>query len=163
MPQAMAKRILCGGLFVVAALLTTTPAAHADLDLPYDPAPLNACIAEAGDSLTALEACQGASATPCVRADGGATMSLVLCWDAEATAWRELMETVIARLDRDDPDRTAVLHRAQEAWRAWVDIECGYRGDGYQGGSGAQPAMVRCVVELTARRTIMLIQSERDR
>ena len=53
----------------------------------YNPDFVNDCVAGAAADEAALRLCLGASATPCIEAEGSSTMSLVLCWDHEATTW----------------------------------------------------------------------------
>src|SRR5262245_7944550 len=83
-------------LVVVAACV----GARAD-ELPARPELLTACIAEAGNDRTALEACQGLIANDCIATEGLSTSSTVLCWSAESDAW----DAVIGRASTQMSER----------------------------------------------------------
>ena len=130
--------------------------ASANSDRPYDVALIPACVAAAGASRPAVEACKGAGAGPCPASDDG-VIGLVLCWDAEASSWRDVLDRAYAQRRAAEPQRRRSLGRAQAAWARWRDVECAYRGDEEDGGSGAQVDQARCIADMTADRAIDLL------
>jgi uncharacterized protein YecT (DUF1311 family) len=137
-----------------------TPAAQAD-PLPAEPELLNACVVSAADG-SALRQCRGAVARPCIEVEGSNSFSDVLCWSAEADAWRSLIEAAMQRVSAKqtyrDPQRLASAHRA---WQAWLESECEYWSWEEGGGSGEQYQRVQCAVDRAAERAIFLILEER--
>ena len=130
----------------------------------YNPDLINACVTAAGVDETALHACLGAGATPCIAADGPSTMSYMLCWDREATQWREIIERatndMTTRHGYRDPQRLAA---ANTAWEAWAEAECEYWAWEEGGGSGEQVDRARCQARLNADRAIALIVAAAER
>ncbi|MFZ2029014.1 MAG: lysozyme inhibitor LprI family protein [Vitreimonas sp.] len=150
---------LCGWVFLVAVCAAFLPqSASADVDSTYDPALLTNCVASAGQTRAALEACKGAGARPCIEADSS-IMGLVLCWDREATAWQQMADRAFETRRHSEPERRASLIAARLAWESWRDAECEYRADEPAGGSGVQVDRVRCIAELTADRAIALLSA----
>lgn len=140
------------------ALLACTPV-RADEFESYDAAPLNACIdAAEDDDEVGMRACLGASAIPCIQAEGGATNGYVLCWGNEAGTWRERMDAATAHLNASgsyrDPER---LTAANAAWEAWAQAECEYWAWEEGGGVGEQVDRARCIARVNAERAIALI------
>jgi len=124
-------------------------------------APLEACIAAAGESPLALEACRGVILDPCIKTEGGeTTYGMVQCYGAESAAWAVQMNAALERA-RADEARRAWLEPAQQAWSAWRDAECAYRASRFLGGSMARVLAAACIADLTATRAIDLIRSER--
>lgn len=142
-----ALALACGG--------HATPA-RAD-PLQASPEFLTTCVAGAGEDRTALEACRGSVARPCIDAEGQGYHSDVLCWSAEAEAWRSLIETTTVHIEAADADKGARLRPANTAWEAWLDAECNYRAYEFGGGSGEQVDRVRCAADLTTSRAIDLL------
>jgi uncharacterized protein YecT (DUF1311 family) len=159
----MRRKILtmCAAL-AAAGMTYRAPQAHADSSLMADPATLLACVAHASASRETLASCKGVLAEPCIDADGGATVGLVLCWSAEGEAWNALMMASLQRLVEIAPQRSESLRAAQDAWAIWRDAECAYQSDEPSGGSGVQVDFARCDAELVANRAIMLIVAERS-
>lgn len=153
-------RAISAALLLV--FLSTTAPAHADSAVQYDAAPLQACIAAAGASATALAECKGDGAAPCIAAEGGVTMAMTLCWDEEAQTWQGVMDATETRLRTAHPQHNEALAAARDAWEDWVEAECSYRASAYDGGSGAQVEHTQCAATLTADRAIRLIQTEHD-
>ena len=89
------RRLVVSVLLFVAACATAP--AQAD-PIAADPALLETCIASANGDDAALQTCRGAVARPCMEAEGPSTMSAVLCWSAEADAWRSAMDAAVSRL-----------------------------------------------------------------
>lgn len=149
-------------LCIACALALTacaTPQAHADPGVVQaNTERLTACVGSAGADRTALEACKGVAAQACIEAEGGATMAHVLCWDSEATAWRELMSAATTRLAASASYRDATrLDAANAAWASWAEAECEYWAWEVGGGVGEQVDRVRCAARVSADRAITLI------
>jgi uncharacterized protein YecT (DUF1311 family) len=144
-------------LIFALTLLACAPV-RADEMEGYDAARVQTCVASAGGEREALRRCIGASASPCVDAEGPATFAYVLCWSREADTWRQLMDAAAARLSAEqsyrDPQRYAA---ATTAWEAWVEAECEYWAWQEGGGSGEQADRVVCAANATAERAITLL------
>lgn len=145
-------------LIIAGVLALTAWVAEARADpIQADPGLLDACIARAAGNSAGLDQCRGAMARPCIEAEGVGTMSEVLCWSEEHAAWQEVVASTTERLGANDEQKGARLHRANEAWTAWVDAECSYRSYEFGGGSGEQVDRVRCAADLAADRAISLL------
>lgn len=147
-------------MWAAAALIAASCApiriAEADPFVGGEPAPLLTCLEQAQVDSAALNACKGVLTRACLAIEGDATMTLALCWSSEHDAWSTVMDATLARLNARDEARRETLQRSHAAWSAWTEIECGYRSDGFGGGSGAQPAYAQCMADLTADRSISL-------
>ncbi|MGD9981458.1 MAG: lysozyme inhibitor LprI family protein [Hyphomonadaceae bacterium] len=133
--------------------------AHADSDVVQASAErLTACVASAGADRAALEQCKGVAAQACIEAEGGVTMAHVLCWDSEASGWREMMAVAATRLAVSASYRDAArLDAANAAWASWAEAECEYWAWEVGGGVGEQVDRVRCAAHISADRAITLI------
>jgi len=145
-------------IFALAACASAPAGAD---EIAYDAAPLQQCIASAGNDAAQLAGCKGAGVRPCIASEGDSTIAATLCWDREATTWREQLDAVVARLAAVAPAHADSLRASQTAWQSWVDAECGYRADLFDGGSGAQLEHVTCAADLAVERVVMLNQTER--
>ncbi|NWG55002.1 MAG: DUF1311 domain-containing protein [Hydrogenophilaceae bacterium] len=135
--------------------------AHADPFESFEALRMLSCVASAEAAGGAVAACLGAGARPCIAAEGPATMSETLCWSHEADWWIAQAQDAEARLRARDPPRAPALSGASEAFARFAESECAYRGETFQGGSGAQPAAARCLAELWSARAVMLLATER--
>lgn len=151
------RRAVVAILTIVLAACATQPAS-AD---PFESAQsqlLDACVQSAGASREALQQCVGVVANPCIVTDGSATSSHVLCWSAEADAWRTHLDRAMTRLNETQQYRSpSRLAEANKAWAAWLDAECEYWAWEEGGGSGEQVDRARCHARRTADRAISLI------
>ena len=147
-------------------LLLATPAV-AQQDLPFDPAPILACLEGDGED----EDCVGLGATACMEAEGGSsTVGMGLCIGAEREWWdarlNDRYAQVLARAKSADADLTAMgspvarqepaLRDMQRAWIKYRDAACNYEASRWGGGTGAGPAGGQCALDLTARQAIHL-------
>lgn len=124
-------------------------------------APLETCVAAAGASKVALEACRGRVSEPCLEQPGGdSTSGSVRCFDAETRAWTALLDAALARAGQD-ATRAAYLSSAQDAWVAWQQAECRYEASLYEGGTLARVVSSSCYADAAADRAIALIYAER--
>jgi uncharacterized protein YecT (DUF1311 family) len=151
---------------LVFALVATAQCApvQADPFESYNPEFINRCVSGAGADRTALGACLGVGATPCIAAEGSSTMAYMLCWDHEATQWRDVWQSTTrdmnTRLTYRDPQRLAA---ANTAWEAWAEAECEYWAWEEGGGSGEQVDRARCYARLNAERAATLISALAER
>ncbi len=122
-----------------------------------DHARLQACLARVDADEAALNGCKGEVASACLDEWESATQTIAMCWTGEWNVWRAEMDAQLARHDASDPKHGAQLHASQEAWAAWVELECGYRAAAFGGGTGTEGARVRCTAGLTADRVISLL------
>lgn len=140
------------------ALAATARPVSADPFESYNAELVPACVSSAGVEEAALRQCIGAAATPCIAAEGASTMAYMLCWDHEATTWRELVtrasSDLSARQSYRDPARLAA---ANAAWEMWQESECDYWAWEEGGGSGEQVDRARCYARISAERAIALI------
>ncbi len=142
------------GLGVLAALSCSHARADEDPDL-YAPA-LQTCIEAAAADADRLAACKGASAEPCISADGGTTHGMVMCFSNEAEVWARAMEESQRRLTVASPETAAALADSQRAWASYRDAQCGYRVALWGEGSGARVELAACIAAMTADRAILL-------
>jgi uncharacterized protein YecT (DUF1311 family) len=138
-------------LFVAACSSIAPYSAYADEREDFSPA-LIQCVARANGE-EAMRACRGEMVRLC-RAGDDSTMALTLCLSDEASAWEQRLDVASAMLTRAEPWRTEELAAAQAAWDAWLDVECSYRADAEQGGSGQQVDLAQCYLDHTAARAI---------
>jgi uncharacterized protein YecT (DUF1311 family) len=154
--EAKMRRV---GLVAALALASAAFAqlAHADEFESYNPDFVQTCAEGAGADQAALHRCIGVGATACIQADGGATMSHVLCWSREAETWRELMNGAISDLNTRAYRDAERLAAANAAWETWAEAECDYWAWEEGGGAGEQVDRARCLARVTAERAITLI------
>jgi uncharacterized protein YecT (DUF1311 family) len=155
--EAKMRQWLCAFALIAAS---ATPA-RADT-METHPEVLRACVAAPDATRETLTQCLGAEARPCIRAEGGGTMSEALCWSAEAETWNALIIEASAALSERasyrDPHR---LKRANTDWAAWAESECEYWAWEEGGGSGEQVERVMCAARLRAQRAIDLMLAPR--
>ena len=84
---------------------------RAPTSLQADPRLLEACIANTDHA--ALEGCRGVVARACIEAEGGGSFTDVLCWSAEADAWRARIDASMQRMNAEHlvPRRQRVSRR----------------------------------------------------
>lgn len=149
------------------ALLLLAPAAWAQSPA-FSPAPTEACLAGAADA-SARAACVGRSADACMASDGGSsTAGMAMCLDGEARFWDARLNAAYAALlpveqaaDRDNeglgaPSAAAALRDMQRAWIVWRDAACAFERSQWGGGTGAGPAGLQCLMQLTAEQALDL-------
>ena len=123
---------------------------------------IEACVTAAATH-EALWQCKSVVASPCLDTPGGeTTYGMIDCNTAEAEQWQALLDAEIARLNADDPDRSAALTTSADAWSAWRQAECAYQASEYEGGSLAGVMSAVCHSDITADRAIALIWAQRS-
>ncbi len=149
------------------ALLAAPAAAEQQADPAFDIAPTRDCV-EAGGG----DACIGRAAETCQTQPGGETSVVMsFCfwkehewWDARLNAvYRRLMEqeqridAEIAELSAAPPAaRADALRAMQRAWLPFRDAACDYERSQWGGGTGGAPATHACLMDRTARQTLLL-------
>lgn len=147
-------------LVLLLALLACAPTlARADDDTAPHRERLAACIA-AAETADALAACRGVAVQPCMDADGGTTLGMMLCLGAEAEVWDAEVLASLARLRAARPDAVAALELTQSAWDTYVESACAYRVILWGDGSGARVELAACYAALNAERAIALRRAE---
>ena len=162
----MTLRALAAFALASAGLLAPPPAAAEDgidsrfvaqcLDVHL---PAGAAVAE--------RRCVGLLSLSCMnRPEGRSTVGQSACLLREAAAWERVMETSLAALSErvalhdaaSEPAGAAAdaLVRAQSAWEAYAEAECGYAYALWGDGSFRQVAGADCRLNTVARRAIQL-------
>jgi len=148
-------------------LLLASPAAAQDGPLPFDPAPVTACLASDVDP----DSCAGRAAALCMEAPGGATtVGMGYCLDQERDFWDKRLNTTYgavmdqaraadaeaAEAGLSAPEQAAALREMQRRWIAFRDAACTFEAARWTGGTGAGPAATQCMLTLTARQAVWL-------
>lgn len=148
-------------VFIVTLALLPLPAPPAHAQSQTGGQALETCLAAAGASMVALQACKGALSEPCLDQPGSeTTVGSVQCLLAEERGWSAQLDAALAR-GRANAPRAQFLQRSQEAWTAWREAECRYQASLYEGGSLARVLTASCRADLTADRAIALLYAER--
>ena len=151
---------------VLAAVIASPVAAQ---DLPFDPAPIEACLADVeGD---AKRACIGLAADPCTQTPDGYTMvGMGFCfgkerdwWDARLNAAYTELRALHAKQDEENasyglklPKVADALRDMQRAWIDYRDSACDYERSQWGGGTGGGPATSRCQMQMTGEQALAL-------
>jgi uncharacterized protein YecT (DUF1311 family) len=130
-----------------------------------------ACLDAAADT-QAAQACIGRFAEGCMtaEADGQTTVGMMFCTLAEHDAWDDLLNreyrAAMAAAQAADvaeaehfPEHAVMadaLRKAQRAWIAFRDAECGFAHAQWGAGTMRQIAGASCHLDMTAQRTIHL-------
>jgi len=158
---------------LAAAVAIAAPVAAQQL--VYNDAHTQTCLA-AGTSPEAKKACIGVSANACMEdsAGGFSTLGMVGCLDREVQYWdRALNAAYKAKKARDQaedaqnaadgitaPKKAIALRDMQRAWIAFRDASCLYERSNFGGGTGAGPAGVGCILQMTAEQAMVLQASD---
>lgn len=152
-----------------AALILALPATAAEHELETFQPVLTQCY-EAAATPDAKRACIGKMWDACqTTPDGGTTIGMSFCALAERDVWdgylnaeyRATMDAMRRMDAADGPEfatRADFLRDAQRAWIAFRDAECGLAYAIWGSGSMRQIAGAACLRDLTAERTIELIE-----
>ena len=109
-------------LAIIAALVFASAAKAEDVAL------IDACIGPVGAPDEHAEWCKGIVAEPCFyREEDRSKTNLLICIDAEVTAWRKIMEREYAALKSTlAPIQQRALTGAQDTWRAFLAADCAF-------------------------------------
>lgn len=160
-------RPLVAAMALNAAWLFSSPAAAQDQNgLFYDFGATARCLA-ANDTLEGKTACIGRATEECIELTGYATPVLSGCSDRELGDWDARLNAVYqeqrrraAASDKDSfagaPSQAEALREMQRAWIPYRDANCAYEASQWGGGTGAGPAYVGCLMQMTAEQTLYL-------
>lgn len=143
---------------------------------PFDAALVDACLSQAQERAGSADtpnyaSCIGAASGPCMASpDGETTVGMSHClgkeydlWDAKlnasyarAMAGAEATDAEMAGMGSAAEKQAPLLKRMQRDWIAFRDSACSYEGSRWGGGSGAGPASVDCMLQLTAEQYLRL-------
>jgi uncharacterized protein YecT (DUF1311 family) len=152
--------------FVFAMAVLATPLAAQDLS--FTPQATEACLLKSGHGHD-RSACIGLSAGQCMATpDGQTTIGMGFCLDAELGYWDEMLNSGYQQLraalqvsDTDLPPHLAIqadgLRDMQRAWIAFRDARCSFEASQWQGGTGASPAFLGCMMTMTAEQALYLM------
>ncbi|MEM1314341.1 MAG: lysozyme inhibitor LprI family protein [Pseudomonadota bacterium] len=153
----------------LAVLLLAAPDARADegADAGADSAFVSACldVQLPRGAAVAEQRCVGLISAGCMnRPEGATTIGQSACLLREASAWELAMnrqyELLLARVTSHDVAASAgaaeALAKAQDAWAAYAEAECGYAYALWGDGSFRQVAGADCRLNVLARRAIQL-------
>ncbi|MBT8460728.1 MAG: DUF1311 domain-containing protein [Boseongicola sp.] len=150
-------------------------AANAE-ELSFTMAPTQACLADA-EGVDRIS-CAGASAEYCMsKPAGSSTVGMGFCLGRELGDWDDRLNAAYAELRRVErrvmeeaktlelrvPDTVLALRNMQRAWMQFRDATCTYEFSTWGGGTGGGPANTACLLDLTARQTLMLEDRLEDR
>lgn len=143
-------------------LLLASAAARAEDDpatpTADDRASLRTCLDQRAQDDEPLENCIGVVSDPCLSEEGNdSTPMMGACLDKEATIWDDSLndwyKVLMARLDGD---QRQALKDSQRAWIAMRDSTCAFEASLWNGGTGAGPAAIGCIMRETGRRALFL-------
>ena len=159
----------------LAVVLAMAPPAMAS-EISYSSQGTEACL-EGADGVQRY-ACIAVSANACMATtDGGTTVGMGYCLGRELGFWDDRLNAVYAELRRIErangedmkaigatvPDSAKALRDMQRAWMGYRDAACIYEYSTWGGGSGGGPANAACLMNLTARKSLMLEDRLKDR
>ncbi len=161
-------------LAAIAALIVASAGPVVAQDLVFSMQSTDSCLADR-DGTYDLASCIGASARVCMddTLGGQSTVGMAGCADAEFGNWdarlnknyKQLMaeakaaDAEMADSDFAAPKQAPALRDMQRAWITYRDTRCTYVASQWGGGTGAGPAFVGCLMQLTGEQALFLRQS----
>lgn len=151
--------------FLMLAFFLPAPALAQDLS--FDDTGTDECLLNAGHEGSKSD-CIGLSAGRCMLQSGGeTTYGMGFCLDSELQYWDGKLNQAYQQLrslrqmsDAGLPDNLAIqaqtLRDMQRAWITYRDARCGHEASLWQGGTGASPAFLNCMMHLTADQALYL-------
>lgn len=157
----------------IAVMMLASAAPAMAQDLVFSMQSTDSCLADR-DGTYDLASCIGASARVCMEdtVGGQSTIGMSGCSDAELGNWdarlnktyKQLMSTEkAADTEMTDsgfaaPKQAPALRDMQRAWITYRDTRCAYEAAQWGGGTGAGPAFVGCLMQLTGEQALFLRQ-----
>ncbi|MCC5954931.1 MAG: DUF1311 domain-containing protein [Natronohydrobacter sp.] len=147
------------------AAMSASPLAAQELQ--FDPAPLETCLAGLEDAAQSAD-CIGRASSACMEQPMGVTtLGMGFCLDAEYALWdaklNDAYQFLRAEYQEQDKDRfegapslADALRDMQRGWIGYRDARCEFAAAQWQGGTGASPAFLGCMMQVTAEQTIYL-------
>jgi len=146
-------------------LLLSGPAAAQDLS--FQIAPTESCLWDSGNT-GEKRACIGRAAAACMEQPGGSsTVAMGFCLDQELAYWDDMLNDAYGQLmqamraaDEGLPSHLAIqansLRDMQRAWIPYRDARCTHEASLWQGGTGASPAYLNCILHETGEQALYL-------
>ncbi|AGT09433.1 lysozyme inhibitor LprI family protein [Paracoccus aminophilus] len=167
----MLKALLIAG-FAIATPAFAIPAFAEGPDMPdYNPEILSSCL-DHNKGYDDRAACIGQASDKCMSdAKGQTTVGMVQCLGLERSSWDGLLNDTYKSLQdeqrkaddaqkADDPAstpaRVAKLQQMEKNWIAFRDSACAFDATQWEGGSQQGPSVESCMLQLTARQTLLL-------
>jgi uncharacterized protein YecT (DUF1311 family) len=145
--------------------LLASPLAAQDLSFRIDPT--ETCLWDSGHA-GEKRACIGLAANACMEQPGGSsTVGMGFCLDQELGYWDGMLNDAYGQLMQamraaDDglPAHLAIqassLRDMQRAWIPYRDARCSHEAALWQGGTGASPAYLNCLMQETGEQALYL-------
>jgi uncharacterized protein YecT (DUF1311 family) len=164
----MYKSIIAGLIAAVPFLSFGT--AGLAQELVYSDALISNCLADSGEEYEAT-VCIGISSGNCMeQTQGGySTVGMGFCLDAELSFWDgvlnaqyKLARTRAREADAANGTPKALEQALQDMQRAWIgfrDATCDFERGQWGGGTGAGPAGLSCLMNMTGAQAIYLKNS----
>lgn len=143
-------------------------------DLIYSNAQTANCLANS-EMPEEFTSCVGRSSEACMNANslGGSTIGMGGCLNYEYEFWdarlNHVYQRVMANAKENDaynaseglgaPPSAPALRDMQRAWIPFRDARCRYEHTLWAGGTGGGPAVVACLMDVTAEQTLFLEQT----
>lgn len=136
-------------------------------DLSFNMAPTETCLWDSAHS-DDKRSCIGRAASACMEQPGGySTVAMGFCLDQELAYWDGMLNDAYGQLRQamraaDDglPTHLAIqassLRDMQRAWIAYRDARCAHEAALWQGGTGASPAYLNCLLQETGEQALYL-------
>lgn len=155
---------ICCAVAAVCALWAGTAVAQPAFNIQ----PTLDCLEAVGEEGDRAQ-CVGAAANDCM-ADDSSTMMMNYCFEMEYNWWDGELNTayqyvkqqsadIDAQLDPPLNVQTQTLVDMQRAWITFRDARCFWEAALWQGGTGAGPAQLSCLMIETARQVMALQNS----
>lgn len=157
--------------WAIAAVAMAIASPAAAQDIVFTEEATRSCLGTAPDSV-AQEACIGKSSNACMAATsgGGTTYGMGACLDQELSYWDGLLNTYYQAalqraktLDADTrkyaPEAANMEKSLREMQRAWIpfrDASCDFERAQWTNGTGAGPATLSCLMEMTGKQALKL-------
>lgn len=151
-------------------ILAAFPMAALAQDTGYDPTVLESCLWD--KEFADTSDCIGLGAQHCqFSGAGSSTVGVAYCYESEWRDWDARLNTAyqklidiekandaeMAELGSAAPKTAPALKAMQQAWISFRDAACEYEYTQWGGGTGAGPASNECMMRLTARQTLDLL------
>ena len=153
-------------ILILPITLMATPLSAQQLS--FAPEPTKTCLyntAHGGDK----SRCIGLAANQCMSStDGQTTIGMGFCLDAELSYWDGILNSGYQQLraalqasDAELPETLAIqadqLRDMQRAWIVFRDARCSFEAAQWQGGTGASPAYLACMMTVTGEQALYLM------
>ncbi len=146
---------------LLAIIALTQPSAAQTSYEPEDAERLEACLGAAGTGGGTEEerACIGVASQACIDAseENQTTIGMVECTLREHLWWDERLNGAYAELERSlDEGEFTELRKAQRAWLAYREADCGFQYDYWREGTIRTIFAASCQLQTTAERALAL-------